>query len=282
MTTVTIAQAPRRAVTRLGNLRWLVSDIAVLARRSLARIAREPETLMDVTIQPILFVLLFAYVFGGAIALPGGGSYHEYLIGGMLAMGLAATAPGTAVALVTDMSSGLIDRFRSLPTARSAVLAGRTISDLVTQVIGTAVVAGIGLAIGWRIHSSLADAAVAFGLALLFGYAFTWLGACLGMVLRSPEAAQQMGFVLFLPLTFVSNAFVPTQAMPGWLQLIAEWNPMSAVAAASRHLFGNPNPAASVQAWPMQHPELAVIGWSVVLLMVFAPLAVHLYRRKAS
>jgi len=281
MTTVTISQAPRRAVTRLSNLRWLVSDIAVLARRSLARIAREPETLMDVTIQPILFVLLFAYVFGGAIALPGGGSYHEYLIGGMLAMGLAATAPGTAVALVTDMSSGLIDRFRSLPTARSAVLAGRTISDLVTQVIGTAVVAGVGLAIGWRIHSSLADAAVAFGLALLFGYAFTWLGACLGMVLRSPEAAQQMGFVLFLPLTFVSNAFVPTQAMPGWLQPIAEWNPMSALAAASRHLFGNPNPAASVQAWPMQHPELAVIGWSVVLLMVFAPLAVHLYRRKA-
>jgi ABC-2 type transport system permease protein len=281
MTTATISQAPRRAVTRLGSLRWLVSDVAVLARRSLARIAREPETLMDVTIQPILFVLLFAYVFGGAIALPGGGSYHEYLIGGMLAMGLAATAPGTAVALVTDMSSGLIDRFRSLPTARSAVLAGRTISDLVTQVIGTAVVAGVGLAIGWRIHSSLADAAAAFGLALLFGYAFTWLGACLGMVLRSPEAAQQMGFVLFLPLTFVSNAFVPTQAMPGWLQPIAEWNPMSAVAAASRHLFGNPNPAASVQAWPMQHPELAVLGWSVVLLMVFAPLAVHLYRRKA-
>jgi len=281
MTTVTISQAPRRAVTRLGNLRWLVSDVAVLARRSLARIAREPETLMDVTIQPILFVLLFAYVFGGAIALPGGGSYHEYLIGGMLAMGLAATAPGTAVALVTDMSNGLIDRFRSLPTARSAVLAGRTISDLVTQVIGTVVVAGVGLAIGWRIHSSLADAAVAFGLALLFGYAFTWLGACLGMVLRSPEAAQQMGFVLFLPLTFVSNAFVPTQAMPGWLQPIAEWNPMSAVAAASRHLFGNPNPAASVPSWPMQHPELAVLGWSVVLLMVFAPLAVHLYRRKA-
>jgi ABC transporter DrrB family efflux protein len=279
MTTATIS--PRRAVARLGNLRWLVSDVAVLARRSLARIAREPETLMDVTIQPILFVLLFAYVFGGAIALPGGGSYHEYLICGMLAMGLAATAPGTAVALVTDMSNGLIDRFRSLPTARSAVLAGRTISDLVTQVIGTVVVAGVGLAIGWRIHSSLADAAVAFGLALLFGYAFTWLGACLGMVLRSPEAAQQMGFVLFLPLTFVSNAFVPTQAMPGWLQPIAEWNPMSAVAAASRHLFGNPNPAASVPSWPMQHPELAVLGWSVVLLMVFAPLAVHLYRRKA-
>ena len=281
MTTATISQAPRRPISRRGSLRWLISDVAVLARRSLARIAREPETLMDVTIQPIIFVLLFAFVFGGAIPLPGGGNYHEYLIGGMLAMGLAATAPGTAVALVTDMSSGLIDPFRSLPTARSAVLAGRTLADLVTQVIGTVVIAGVGLAIGWRIHSSVGDAAAAFGLALLFGYAFTWVGACLGMVLRSPEAAQQVGFVLFLPLTFVSNAFVPTQGMPGWLQPIAQWNPMSALAAASRHLFGNPNPAASVQAWPMQHPELAVLGWSAVLLAVFAPLAVHLYRRNA-
>jgi ABC transporter DrrB family efflux protein len=281
MTTATISQAPRRTASRLSNLRWLVSDVAVLAKRSLARIAREPETLMDVTIQPILFVLLFAYVFGGAIPLPGGGNYHEYLIGGMLAMGLAATAPGTAVALVGDMSTGLIDRFRSLPTSRAAVLAGRTVSDLVTQVIGTAVVAGVGLAIGWRIHSSVGDAVTAFGLALLFGYAFTWLGAFLGMVLRSPEAAQQMGFVLFMPLLFVSNAFVPTQSMPGWLQPVAEWNPMSALAAASRHLFGNPNPAASVQSWPMQHPELAVLGWSAALLLVFAPLAVHLYRRKS-
>jgi ABC transporter DrrB family efflux protein len=281
MTAATISPAPRRAASRRSNLRWLISDVAVLTRRILARIVREPETLMDVTIQPILFVLMFAYVFGGAIPLPGGGSYHEYLVGGMLAMGLAMTAPGTAVALVTDMSSGLIDRFRSLPTARSAVLAGRTIADLVTQVIGAIVVAGVGLAIGWRLHSSVADAAAAFGLALLFGYAFTWVGACLGMVLRSPEAAQQMGFVLFLPLTFVSNAFVPTQGMPGWLQAVANWNPMSALAAASRELFGNPNPAASVQAWPMQHPELAVIGWSALLLAVFAPLAVHLYRRKA-
>jgi ABC transporter DrrB family efflux protein len=282
MTAATISHAPRRAASRRSNLRWLISDVTVLTRRILARIAREPETLMDVTIQPILFVLMFAYVFGGAIPLPGGGNYHEYLIGGMLAMGLAMTAPGTAVALVTDMSTGLIDRFRSLPMSRSAVLTGRTLADLMTQVIGAVVVAGVGLAIGWRIHTSVADAAAAFGLALLFGYAFTWVGACLGMVLRSPEAAQQMGFVLFLPLTFVSNAFVPTQGMPGWLQAIANWNPMSALAAASRELFGNPNPAASVQAWPMQHPELAVIGWSAVLLAVFAPLAVHLYRRKAA
>lgn len=281
MTAITATVPPRRASRQPGRLRWFISDVAVLTGRSLARIVREPETLMDVTVQPLIFVLLFAYVFGGAIALPGGGGYHEYLIGGMLGMGLAGTAPGTAVALVTDMSTGLIDRFRSLPMSRAAVLAGRSIADLLTQVIGTAVVAGAGLAIGWRVHSPAADVATAFGLALLFGYAFTWTGACLGMVLRSPEAAQQIGFVFFLPLMFVSNAFVPTQGMPGWLQPVAEWNPLSALAAASRHLFGNPDPAAAVHSWPMQHPGLAVAGWSALLLAVSAPLAVHLYRRKS-
>ncbi|MDR0344968.1 MAG: ABC transporter permease [Nocardiopsaceae bacterium] len=281
MTAITANVPRRRASRQPGRLRWFISDVAVLTGRSLARIIGEPETLMDVTVQPLIFVLLFAYVFGGAIPLPGGGGYHEYLIGGMLGMGLAGTAPGTAVAMVTDMSTGLIDRFRSLPMSRAAVLAGRSIADLLTQVIGTVVVAGAGLAIGWRVHSSVADVATAFGLALLFGYAFTWAGACLGMALRSPEAAQQIGFVLFLPLMFVSNAFVPTQGMPGWLQPVAEWNPLSAMAAACRHLFGNPDPAAAVHSWPMQHPELAVAGWSALLLVVFAPLAVRLYRRKS-
>jgi ABC-type multidrug transport system permease subunit len=131
------------------------------------------------------------------------------------------------------------------------------------------------------VHTGPADALAAFGLALLFGYAFSWAGACLGMVLRSPESAQQLGFILFLPLTFISNAFVPTQGMPSWLRAVADWNPFSALAAASRHLFGNPNPAATVHAWPMQHPELAVLAWSAALLLVFAPLAVRLYRRKS-
>jgi len=264
-----------------GRAAQLVTDVWVLTKRSIARIRREPETLAEVTIQPILFVLMFAYVFGGAIGIPGGGNYHEYLIGGMLGMGLAQTAPGTAVAVVSDMSTGLIDRFRSLPMSRAAVLTARTIADLLTQMIGAVVVAGIGLAIGWRVHTGPGDVIAAFALALLFGYAFTWAGVCLGMVLRSPEAAQQSGFIIFLPLTFISSAFVPTQGMPGWLQPVAEWNPMSSLAAACRHLFGNPNPAASVHAWPAQHPELAVICWSVGMLVVFAPLAVHLYRRKA-
>ena len=267
--------------TGRGAIVQFAGDVRVLTKRSLARIRREPETLSEVTIQPIMFVLMCAYVFGGAIEIPGGGSYHEYLIGGMLGMGLAQTAPGTAVAVVSDMATGLIDRFRSLPMSRAAVLTARTLADLLTQMIGALVVAGVGLAIGWRVHTSAGDVIEAFALALLFGYAFTWAGVCLGMVLRSPEAAQQTGFVIFLPLTFISSAFVPTQGMPGWLQPIAEWNPLSSLAAACRQLFGNPNPAAAVQVWPAQHPELAVVCWSAAILVVFAPLAVHLYRSKA-
>ena len=279
MTATTLS--PADLATGQNVVTQFLGDVWVLTKRSIARIRREPETLSEVTIQPVMFVLMFAYVFGGAITIPGGGSYHEYLIGGMLGMGLAQTAPGTAVAVVTDMSTGLIDRFRSLPMSRAAVLTARTIADLLTQMIGALVVAGVGLAIGWRVHTSAGDVIEAFALALLFGYAFTWAGVCLGMVLRSPEAAQQTGFVIFLPLTFISSAFVPTQGMPGWLQPIAEWNPLSSLAAACRELFGNPNPAATVQVWPAQHPELAVLCWSAAMLVVFAPLAVRLYRSKA-
>jgi ABC-type transport system involved in multi-copper enzyme maturation permease subunit len=233
-----------------------VKNTWVLARRSIARIAREPEQLIDVTIQPVIFVLLFTYVFGSAIHLPGGGSYHQYLISGMFGIAMAGSAPGTAVGLTTDMSTGLIDRFRSLPIARSAVLAGRAVSDLATQLLGIVVLAACGLAVGWRIHNGIGDALLALGLSLLFAFAMTWAGACAGMLLRSPESAQAMGFVLFLPLSFVSNAFV------------------------CRNLFGGSVPSSAVPAWPMQHPELAVLAWSVALIAVFAPTAVYLYRRK--
>ena len=160
-------------------------------------------------------------------------------------------------------------------------LAARSVAELLTQMIGAVVVVCVGLAIGWRVHTNAADVTAAFALALLFGYAFTWAGICLGMTLRSPEAAQQTGFIIFLPLIFISCAFVPIQGMPGWLQPVAEWNPMSAIATACRKLFGNPNPAAAIPSWPMQHPELAVLAWSAAMLVVFAPLAVQLYRRKA-
>jgi ABC-2 type transport system permease protein len=284
MTAIALAPGtPSETTVGRNPLTLFVTDVWVLTKRSLIRIRREPETLSDVTIQPVLFVLMFAYVFGGAIGgsgIGGSGNYHAYLIGGMLGMSLAQTAPGTAVAIVSDMETGLIDRFRSLPMSRAAVLTARTIADLLTQVIGASVVALVGLAIGWRINGTAGQAIEAFALALLFGYAFTWVGVTLGMVLRSPEAAQQTGFIIFLPLTFISSAFVPTQSMPGWLQPVAEWNPMSSLATACRQLFGNPNPAASVHVWPEQHPELAVLCWAAGLLVVFAPLAVRLYGNK--
>jgi ABC-2 type transport system permease protein len=263
---------------RLSRAWWAMKNSWVLARRSIARIAREPEQLLDVTIQPVIFVLLFTYVFGSAIHLPGGGSYHQFLISGMFGMTMAGTAPGTAVGLTADMSTGLIDRFRALPISRAAVLAGRTLSDLGTQVLGIVVLAGTGLAVGWRIQHGVGDALLAAGLALLFAFAMTWVGACAGMLLRSPETAQALGFVFFLPLSFVSNAFVPTQGMPSWLRDFANWNPMSAIAASCRHLFGGSVP--TPDAWPMQHPELAVLIWSIGLIAVFAPTAVYLYRRK--
>src|ERR1700677_866150 len=281
MSAITLDLAPEQDVTYgRSPFAHFVSDVWVLTKRSIARIRREPETLADVTFQPVIFILMFAYVFGGAIGLPGGGNYHEYLIGGMLGMGLAQTAPGVAVALVSDMSTGIVDRFRSLPMSRWAVLVARSIAELLPQIISTVVVVGVGLAIGWRVHTNAPDVIAALALALLFGYAFTWAGVCLGMVLRSPEAAQQTGFLIFLPLTFISSAFVPTQGMPGWLQPVAEWNPMTSLAASTRQLFGNPNPADLVHAWPAQHPELAVVCWSVGLLVIFAPLAVRLYGNK--
>jgi ABC-2 type transport system permease protein len=283
MSAITADLVPAQDVTYgRSSFVHFVTDVLVLTKRSIARIRREPETLGDVTFMPVIFILMFAYVFGGAIGLPGGGSYHEYLIGGMLGMGLAQTAPGVAVALVTDMSTGIVDRFRSLPMSRWAVLVARSIAELLTQLIGAAVVVCVGLAIGWRVHTGPADVIAALALSLLFGYAFTWAGVCLGMLLRSPEAAQQTGFIIFLPLTFISNAFVPTQGMPGWLQPVAEWNPMSALAAACRHLFGNPNPAATIHSWPMEHPELTVICWAIGMLVIFAPLAVRLYGRKTA
>ncbi|HUD37482.1 MAG TPA: ABC transporter permease [Streptosporangiaceae bacterium] len=280
MTAISLSGADLAPEPIADKIWWAIKDTWVLARRSIARIIREPEQLSDVTIQPVIFVLLFTYVFGSAIVLPGGGSYHQYLISGMFGMTMAGSAPGTAVGLTSDMSTGLIDRFRSLPMSRSAVLAGRTLADLLTQVIGIVVLVATGLAVGWRIHNGLADAVLAAGLSLLFAFAMTWAGACAGMLLRSPEAAQALGFIVFLPLSFVSNAFVPTQGMPDWLRNFANWNPMSAVAASCRALFGGPNPASTVSAWPMQHPELAVVIWSIALIAVFAPTAVFLYRRK--
>ena len=227
-----------------------------------------------------MFVVLFTYVFGSAIRLPGGGNYHEYLVAGIFGISMAGTAPGVAVGIATDIQSGIIDRFRSLPMSRAAVLVGRLTADLLTAVLGLIVVAAVGLLVGWRVHTGPAEVLTGFALALLFAYAMSWAGAAAGMWLHNPESAQAMAFVVFFPMIFVSNAFVALQNMPVWLRVVAEWNPVSTVTASCRELFGNPNPSASVPVWPLQHPELATALWAVALLLIFVPLSIRLYRRE--
>jgi ABC transporter DrrB family efflux protein len=280
MTAVTIPlnPAPPRGARLAGRLR----DVAVLTMRNFTHIRREPLRLSDVTIQPILFTLLFVYVFGAGVTLPGGGSYTDFAIAGLLALNLTTSAIGTAVGLTTDLNSGVIDRFRSLPMWPAAVLVGRSIADLLTAVLCTAMVAIVGLIVGWSPSGPALDVAAGFGIFLLFGYALSWVCACLGIVAGDSESAQNIGLIVLFPLSFISNALVATQHMPAILRTIADWNPVSAVTAAARQLFHNPNPSAAIHAWPMQHPVLAALLWSAVLLAIFAPLAAWLYKRSTT
>jgi ABC-2 type transport system permease protein len=263
---------------------WLasrVNDVIVLTRRNLVHIAREPVQLSDVTVQPILFTLLFVYVFGSGVPVHGG-SYKDFAIAGLMLLNLTTSAMGTAVGLISDLTTGAIDRFRTLPMWRAAVIVGRSMADLLSAAICITIVALTGLAIGWRPTASPASVLAGFGVALLFAYGLSWACACLGIVSKGPESAQGVGLIFLFPLAIVSNALVPTAGMPGWLQAIANWNPVSAVTAAARHLFGNPNPSSAISAWPMQHPVVAALGWSLAMIVVFAPLAAHLFRRKTT
>ena len=278
LTPATPLARPQRSRGLSGQLR----DVFVLTGRNLVHIAREPLQLSDVTVQPVLFTLLFVYVFGSGVVLPGGGSYKDFAIAGLLAMNLTTSAMGTAVGLSADLGSGVIDRFRTLPMWRPAVLVGRSLADLMTATICAAFVALTGLAIGWRPDAGAASIAAGFGIFLLFSYGLSWGCACLGMVSKSPESAQGVGLIILFPLAIVSNALVPTEHMPALLRTIADWNPVSAVTTASRKLLGNPNPSASIHAWPMQHALLASLLWSVALVAVFAPLAASLYRRRTT
>ncbi|MFI8931145.1 ABC transporter permease [Streptomyces sp. NPDC053474] len=280
MTTLVAAPSPHARPGASARARQAISDTLVLARRNLARTLSEPESLIDVTLTPVIFTLLFAYVVGGAIALPHGVSYHDYLVPGMFAMTMASASTGTAAAVNHDMAGGIIDRFRSLPMSRAGVLAGQSLADLLTTLIAVVVLAVTGLAIGWRVHTDFAHALAGFALILLFAYALNWGMACLGMVFRSAEGVQQFGVLMMLGLTFVSSAFVPTGGMPAWLREVANWNPLSALSAAVRDLFGNPNPASAVHAWPLQHPVLATVVYSLGMIAVLAPLAVRLYRTR--
>ncbi|WP_276324215.1 ABC transporter permease [Streptomyces sp. RFCAC02] len=264
-----------------------VHDSVVVARRNLLRMLRIPEVVVFSLVQPIMFVVLFSYVFGGSINLPGAGldatAYREFLMGGIFAQTVTFATAGASAGIAEDMQKGIIDRFRSLPMARGAVLTGRTFADLAQTAVIMAVLAVVAALVGWRIHDGVVNALAAFGLLLLLGYAFTWIGALIGLSVRTPEAATSGGLVWLFPLTFISNAFVPSENMPSWLQPVAEWNPFSATVLAVRDLFGNlPPHYRAPDAWPMQHPVLASLLWSIVIITVFRTLAVHRYKRAAS
>jgi ABC-2 type transport system permease protein len=248
--------------------------------RNLVHIRRMPEMLLDVTVQSVMFVLLFAYVFGGAIAVAGS-NYREFLLPGIMVQTMVFSSAVVATGLTSDLQKGIVDRFRSLPVPRSAVLVGRSMSSLIHSSIGIAVMAVTGLLIGWRIRNGLVDGVLAFLLLLLFGFAMVWLGIWVGSLMRTVEAVQGFMFTVMFPLTFVANTFAPTESMPAWLRTVAEWNPVSALTQACRELWGNGLPAGPDAAFPLQHSVAFSIGWSLLLTAVFAPLALAAFRRRS-
>jgi ABC-2 type transport system permease protein len=270
------------APTTLERMRYWFADVRVMTQRYVIHIRREPMQLSDVTVQPVLFTLLFIYIFGTAMVVRGGGSYKDFALAGLLMMNLTTSSVGTAIGLSTDLSTGMINRLRTLPMSPTAILFGRSISDLLAAMICSSFVVMTGLVVGWRPDAGAASIAAGFAIALFFSYALTWAMACLGLLAKSPESAQGIVMLFMFPLAFVSNVFAATQGMPTWLATIANWNPVSAVTSACRSLFGNPNPSSTVGAWPMQHPVAAALVWSVAILLVSVLAAGHLYRHRTS
>jgi ABC-2 type transport system permease protein len=265
----------------MSQVMTALADGAVIAKRNVIKIKRVPEILVFVLLSPIMFVLLFAFVFGGAIDVAGG-SYREFLIAGILAQTVIFGATFTGAGLAEDMQKGIIDRFRSLPMSRSAVLVGRTGSDVVYNVLSVTIMSLTGLLVGWGISTSVGEAALGFGLLLLFAYAFSWVMAYVGLLIPSVEVINNASFMVIFPLTFVSNAFVPLETLPGPLQTFAEWNPVSALTQAARELFGNIPPGIpEPTAWPLQNPVIYTLIWLVIILAIFAPLSVRQYKRAA-
>lgn len=266
------------------RLSMLVGDSITIAKRNVIKIKRVPDVLIFTTLSPIMFVLLFAYIFGSAISVPGvEGGYREFLIAGIFAQTVVFGATFTGAGLAEDMQKGIIDRLRSLPMAPGAVLVGRTVSDVVINIVSLVVMSLTGLAVGWRIRGSFLDAVLAYALMLLFAYALSWMMAVVGLLLRAPEVFNNASFMVIFPLTFVSNLFVPLETLPTPLRVFAEWNPVSALAQAVRDLFGNTNPMAPPpEAWSMQHPVITTLVWIVVILIVFVPLAQFQYKKSVS
>jgi ABC transporter DrrB family efflux protein len=246
--------------------------VAALTRRNLVHVRREPAQLSDATIQPVLFTVLFVYIFGAAMVIPGG-TYKQFAIAGLVVFNITTATMGTAVGVSADLKSGVIDRFRTLPMARSEILAGRTFADLLSSMLCAVIVLITGFVIGWRPDHGVPGVVAGLAVAVLFAYAMSWLMACVGLAVGDPESAQGIGLLVLFPLAFISSAMVPVQGMPGWMQPIAEWNPVTAVAGALRELFGNPNPAALRDNFPSQNPVLMAVAWSLVILAICIPIA---------
>ncbi|NED85726.1 ABC transporter permease [Streptomyces sp. SID11233] len=259
-------------IGRLGR------DATIVAWRNLLNLRRTPGSVIAALVQPVMFVLLLAYVFGGSL---GGAGYRTFLMGGIFAQAVTFNAAFTALGLANDMDKGIVDRFRALPMPRLAVLLGRTLSDLVMSAVTLAVTSLCGLLVGWRITGSVADAVLAYLLVLLFAFAMSWVGAAIGLLARSVEVAQSAGLIWLFPVTFVSSAFVSTHTMPGPLRSVAEWNPVSATATAVRGLFGNPPPVGMPEsgAWPVVHALPYALCCAGAVVAVFMALSLARFRR---
>jgi ABC-2 type transport system permease protein len=264
------------------SLAQAVGDGLTITRRNLIKVKRVPDLIVFATLSPIMFVLLFVYVFGSAIPIQGS-SYANFLLPGIFAQTVVFGSTITGSSIAEDLQKGLIDRFRSLPMSRSAVLVGRTLADVCLNVITIAVMMVTGVIVGWRITTDALHAIGGVLLLLVFAYAMSWVMALVGLLVRTPEVVNNASFVVIFPLTFIANTFVPTDNFPEVLRVIADWNPVSAVVQAARELFGNTAPAlAPPDVWPLQHPVLYVVIWVVLLLAVFLPLSVRTYQRTAS
>lgn len=265
---------------RLEPPRGFAHDTWVIARRGLIHMRRQPEQLSDATVQPIMFVLMFGYVFGGAIAAPEGGNYREFLMGGIIAQTLTFTTFGVAIAIANDRKNQVVDRFRALPISRGTVLAGYAVANFIKAFLPVVLMSVTGLVIGWRIRNGLIDALVAYLLMMGFVFAMIWIGILLGSLVRTPEGVNGIAFAVLFPITFIASTFVPPTSMPGPLQTFARWNPVTTLSDGLRELFGNPVAAAAASdPWPSHNPVAYTVIWIVLLVGVCAPLAVRAYRR---
>lgn len=271
MTTATIIPA-----TPLAKARWVLADSWTLTYRALLHWTRMPGMILVGLLFPVMMLLMFGFLFGGGMTVPGGGDYLEFLLPGMLVMSMAFGIEMTFTTITVDADRGVTDRFRSMPMASSAVVVGRSVADMLYSAAGLVVLALCGLAVGWRWNNGLGSALAAFGLLLLLRFALIWIGVYLGLVAGKPEALMAVQ-ILVWPLGMLSNSFVATETMPSWLGTIADWNPLSATGLATRQLFGNPGQGADT--WLADHAYLMSVAWPALIMAIFVPLSVRAYRR---